>query len=59
MVRFAALIALMTGLAACQQEAKAPSAAQPVVSTQNTNDTRIAKQVFGNIPSPAAMPEPS
>ena len=56
MVRIAALIALMTGLAACQQEAKVAQATQPVFSTQNTNDTRIAKQVFGNIPTPAAMP---
>lgn len=49
MVRITALIALMTGLAACQQEAKVVAVAQPVVSTQNTNDTRVAKQVFGNI----------
>ena len=56
MVRIAALIALLTGLAACQQEAKVAPATQPVFSTQNTNDTRIAKQVFGNIPTPAALP---
>ncbi len=56
MVRIAALIALLTGLSACQQEAKVAPATQPVFSTQNTNDTRIAKQVFGNIATPAAMP---
>ena len=56
MVRIAVLIALVTGLAACQQEAKVAQATQPVFSTQNTNDTRIAKQVFGNIPTPATMP---
>lgn len=53
MVRITALIALLTGLAACQQEAKAPAATPPVFSTQNTNDTRIAKQVFGYIDAPS------
>ncbi|MFZ3582613.1 penicillin-insensitive murein endopeptidase [Loktanella sp. DJP18] len=56
MVRIAALIALLTGLSACQQDAKVATATQPAFSTQNTNDTRIAKQVFGNIPTPAVMP---
>ncbi len=56
MVRYAAIIALLTGLAACQQEAKVATATQAVFSTQNTNDTRIAKQVFGNISSPSSQP---
>lgn len=56
MVRITALIALLTGLAACQQDAAVtPTVTQSVVSSQNTNDTRIAKQVFGNIPGPSAQ----
>ncbi len=45
MVRIAAIITLLTALAGCQPETA--SAPQATVSTQNTNDTRIAKQLFG------------
>lgn len=59
MIRYAALFALLTGLAACQQDARvataAPTVTQPVYSSQNTNDKRIAKQVFGAIPGPSAQ----
>ena len=44
MVRITAAIALIIGLAACQSD---PPATTAVVSTQNTNDTRIAKRLFG------------
>jgi penicillin-insensitive murein endopeptidase len=46
MVRFLAAVALIAGLAACQAEET------PVVSlsTQNANDTRIAKNLFGAAP---------
>ncbi len=45
MVRFVAVIAALALLAGCQTESA--SAPQATVSTQNTNDTRIAKQLFG------------
>ncbi|MEY1557330.1 penicillin-insensitive murein endopeptidase [Yoonia sp. R2331] len=45
MVRIAAVIAALALLAGCQTETA--SAPQATVSTQNTNDTRIAKQLFG------------
>lgn len=55
MIRILALTLALTALAACQTE-EAPS---PVVSTQNTNDTRIAKEVFGYIPEASSQrPEP-
>ena len=45
MVRITAIIAALALLAGCQTEtASTPSA---TVSTQNTNDTRIAKELFG------------
>ncbi|MBU1837709.1 MAG: penicillin-insensitive murein endopeptidase [Alphaproteobacteria bacterium] len=56
MIRITAMIALIAGLAACQQEAKVATATQPVFSTQNTNDTRIAKQVFGNLSNGSNQP---
>ncbi|MBS1302358.1 penicillin-insensitive murein endopeptidase [Loktanella sp. SALINAS62] len=43
MIRTIAAMTLLAALAACQPEKPTVS----VVSTQNTNDTRIAKQVFG------------
>ena len=45
MVRFLAVIAAVASLAGCQTETA--SAPQATVSTQNTNDTRVAKQLFG------------
>ena len=52
MIRALALTLGLMALAACQTEDPPIS---PVVSTQNTNDTRIAKQVFGPIPGPSAQ----
>ncbi|MCB5199116.1 penicillin-insensitive murein endopeptidase [Loktanella sp. TSTF-M6] len=52
MIRTIAALTLLTALAACQPEKPTVS---PVVSTQNTNDTRIAKRVFGAIPEPSAQ----
>ncbi|RYH04052.1 penicillin-insensitive murein endopeptidase [Salipiger sp. IMCC34102] len=52
MIRTLALTLALTALAACQPEE--PTVA-PVVSTQNTNDTRIAKQVFGPIPDASSQ----
>ena len=52
MVRIAAVIGLISALAACQPEGPTPTA---VVSTQNTNDTRIAKTLFGAMPSGSAQ----
>ena len=53
MVRIAVVITLMAALAGCQtQTAEAP---QATVSTQNTNDTRIAKQLFGNVARASAQ----
>ena len=55
MVRIAAAaLTLITALAACQPETPPPPVA--TVSTQNTGDTRIAKQLFGNTPMPSAQP---
>ncbi|WP_386679483.1 penicillin-insensitive murein endopeptidase [Loktanella sp. R86503] len=56
MIRITATIALIAGLAACQQEAKVATTVQPAISTQNTNDTRIAKQVFGRLPTASNQP---
>ena len=53
MVRIAAVIGLISALAACQPDPPTPTA---VVSTQNTNDTRIAKTLFGAVPSGSAQP---
>ena len=39
-------------LAACEGEPPAPRA---VVSTHNTNDTRVAKQLFGHVPTASAQ----
>ena len=46
MIRTLALGLALTALAACQPETRAGT---PSISTQNTNDTRIAKEVFGPI----------
>ncbi len=46
MVRFIAAIILAAGLAACQAE----EPAQVSLATQNVNDTRIAKTLFGAMP---------
>ncbi len=61
MVRYAAIAALIASLAACQQEARVTPTGQSgsalsVMSSQNVNDTRIAKQVFGTIPQPSRQP---
>ena len=53
MVRIAAVIGLISALAACQPDPPTPTAA---ISTQNTNDTRIAKTLFGAVPSGSAQP---
>ena len=48
-----AVIALITALASCQSTPPAPPTA--VVSTQNTNDTRIAKTLFGAFSLPLML----
>lgn len=54
MVRIAAVLTVIAALAGCQTEtAQAP---QATVSTQNTNDTRIAKQLFGAARAGSAQP---
>ena len=55
MVRFIAAVILTLGLAACQAEEE-PSVSQ---SSQNANDTRIAKNLFGATPAGSPQrPEP-
>lgn len=54
MVRLFALVALTLTLAACQQEES-----RPAISTQNANDFRIAKELFGAVPVASAQaPDP-
>lgn len=54
MVRLLALVALTLTLAACQQEDP-----RPALSTQNSNDFRIAKELFGAVPVASAQaPDP-
>ncbi len=54
MVRFIAAVIFMAGLAACQAEQE-----QVSLSTQNANDTRIAKTLFGAAPVASPQrPEP-
>lgn len=54
MVRLLALVALTLTLAACQQEDS-----RPALSTQNSNDFRIAKELFGAVPVASAQaPDP-
>ena len=50
MVRIAAVIGLIISLAACQDDAP-----QATVSTQNSNDQRVAKNLFGAAPSASAQ----
>jgi penicillin-insensitive murein endopeptidase len=50
MVRLLALVALTLSLAACQQDS-----AGPTISTQNSNDFRVAKEVFGAVPVASAQ----
>jgi penicillin-insensitive murein endopeptidase len=52
MVRLFALVALTLTLAACQQD----DAAGPTISTQNSNDYRVAKDLFGAVPVASAQP---
>lgn len=47
MVRIVAAVCIALGLAACQSETPTP---QVEVVSQNTNDTRIAKRLFGAMP---------
>ncbi|SEN74691.1 penicillin-insensitive murein endopeptidase [Loktanella fryxellensis] len=56
MIRAAALIALVAGLAACKPAPDVDTSTLSVVSSQNTNDTRIAKEVFGYLPTPSQLP---
>lgn len=53
MVRIAAVITALALLAGCQTETA--SAPQATISTQNTNDTRIAKQLFGAVRQASAQ----
>lgn len=54
MVRLFALVALTLSLAACQEDGGGPT-----ISTQNTNDFRVAKEVFGAVPvASAQVPAP-
>lgn len=68
MIRHFATVCMVLALSACQtngvSRASAPATdeegvAVATVSTQNTNDTRIAKEVFGYIPTPANLPPDS
>lgn len=51
MVRAFALVALILALAACQDD----SAGGPSISTQNANDFRVAKELFGAVPVASAQ----
>lgn len=53
MVRLVLALAIFAGLAACQNKEESPRAS--TVSTQSSNDTRVAKTVFGHIPVPSAQ----
>ncbi len=52
MVRIIAAVCIAFGLAACQSEPPAPKAS---VASQNTNDTRVAKTLFGAAPTGSAQ----
>ena len=52
MVRFLTTVALVFGLAACQAEDETPV----IQSSQNANDTRIAKTLFGAAPTGSQQP---
>ncbi len=52
MVRIIAAVCIALGLAACQSEPPAPKVS---VATQNTNDTRVAKTLFGAAPTGSAQ----
>lgn len=59
MVRLLACLALITGLAACQNESTVSRGASSAVSSQNADDTRVAKQLFGAARFASAQePEP-
>jgi len=51
MVRFSLTLALIASLAACGGDDKPTAAAKASVSTQNTGDNRVAKNLFGNTPT--------
>jgi penicillin-insensitive murein DD-endopeptidase len=58
MVRFLALFAIVLAVGSCgRSEAPAPAAA--IVSSQNANDTRVAKALFGAMSVPSAQPSES
>jgi penicillin-insensitive murein endopeptidase len=50
------ILAFLTVLAACQNDNRSGNAS---VSTQTSNDTRIAKQVFGTVSTSSAQPSES
>ncbi len=55
MVRLFALVALTLSLAACQED----GGGAPTISTQNSNDFRVAKELFGAVPVASAQaPDP-
>lgn len=59
MVRIGITVALIAALASCGGDETPASTTKASVSTQSTNDTRIAKDVFGYIPTASSQrPEP-
>jgi penicillin-insensitive murein DD-endopeptidase len=57
MVRIFATVALILALAGCQSDsAGSGGAGDDTLSTQNANDTRVAKYLFGAIPTPSPGP---
>ncbi len=60
MVRIALTLALMVGLAGCQTGNRATPANEEgtpnTVSSQNSGDTRVAKEVFGYLPAASSQP---
>ena len=56
MVRFLGIAALVGLLAACQNDSPPPAVTQSALSTQNAGDTRVAKNLFGNMPRPSSQP---
>ncbi len=52
MVRLIAAVCITLGLAACQSETSAPDIS---IASQNANDTRVAKTLFGAMPTGSAQ----
>ena len=56
MVRLSLTVALITGLAACDGDKEPAQIAKASISAQNAGDDRVAKDLFGYVPTGSSQP---